>query len=213
MNPRFDLDPRILVGPGDLLRGPHVVQVTTFDDAGLKLFRRQLARAFEANQEIIPVFIDSEGGSTWAEMAMFDELDAARRHAKIATVVSGRALSAAADLLASGDKGLRFAAPMATIMVHDMGDVPDGGKIEELRASYSETRREHELLMSRFEDNCHQPRGYFRKIIHQEHHNADWYMDAKEAKRHKIIDHIGIPEMSVRVTVAFKFGLPGKVAK
>ncbi len=206
---RHEIDARILPRPDELLNGPHVVRVGTFDDRGLERFRRAMQRAIDADQEVVPVLIDSDGGTMFAEMAMLDEFDAARAAGmRIATIVSGRAQSAAADILAAGDRGLRYAAPLATVMVHDAGDFdPAPGKIEEQRANYEELRREHELLLDRFEGHCGKPRGYFRKIVHDKGH-ADWFMGAREARKHGIVDHVGLPVLSVTVTVAFELSLP-----
>jgi len=50
--------------------------------------------------------------------------------------------------------------------------------------------------------NCGQEEDYFLDIIHEGH--ADWYLDYKEAKRHKIANHDHIPTMKITANVKFE---------
>jgi ATP-dependent Clp protease protease subunit len=205
----MEVDHRLLPAPHDLLDGPYVVRVTGFDDLACVRFRRQLHRAVDAQQEYIPVVIDTNGGNVYGLFGMMDELDVARRHAKVATIAIGCALSAGADLLAAGDKGLRFVSPTATVMIHDLADDPAGGKIAELRTSLAENSRLHEMSFDRLAKNCGKPRSYFRDLVHSKNH-GDIYLTPKQCVKHGIADHVGIPELTVNVTVETKFGLPAR---
>ena len=66
----------------------------------------------------IKLYINSPGGSVTAAMAMYDTMN----HIKpdVSTVCVGIAASAAAVLLAAGQKGKRFALPNAEVMIHQV---------------------------------------------------------------------------------------------
>lgn len=207
---RLEADHRLLPASTELLNGPHVVRVNGFEEKDLKRFRAQLHRALEGEQEYIPIMIDTTGGSVYGLFAMMDELDVARRHAKVSTVAIGCALSAGANLLACGDRGLRFVSPTATIMVHDMGDAaPRPGKIGELRTDHAESNRLHELSLDRLARNCGKPKKYFRDLIHSKDH-GEVYLSPKQAVKHGLADYVGVPELVVNVSVETTFGLPRK---
>ena len=94
----------------------------------------------------------------------------------VATIVEGKAMSCGAVLLTFGEQGMRFADPNATIMIHD---VSSGcfGKIED---------------------------DYFKKKVFNKKH-ADWFMDAQEAKKHGLVNHLRVPKLNIKVDVDISF--------
>ena len=52
--------------------------------------------------------------------------------------------------------------------------------------------------------NCGKRDDYFMKIVDKKKH-ADWFMDAKEAKSHGLVNHIRVPKMTVKVDVDIDF--------
>ncbi len=66
----------------------------------------------------ISIYINSQGGGVYAGLAMYDTV----RHVKnpVSTINVGLAASAGALLLASGDKGRRYALPHAYTMIHQV---------------------------------------------------------------------------------------------
>ena len=52
--------------------------------------------------------------------------------------------------------------------------------------------------------NCGHPKNYFLDVIHTKGH-ADWYVDAREAKKHNLANHLRVPEMRIEAEVSFKF--------
>ena len=84
-------------------------------------------------------------------------------------------------------------------MIHDVSSYAVG-KIEELKADAREAERLNKKVYTMMARNCGKPDDYFTKIIHDKGH-ADWFLEAEEAKEHKLIDHIRIPEMIIKVSV------------
>ena len=52
--------------------------------------------------------------------------------------------------------------------------------------------------------NCGKPDNYFLKIADKKKH-ADWFLDAEEAKKHGLVNHLRIPKMEIDVSVDITF--------
>ena len=52
--------------------------------------------------------------------------------------------------------------------------------------------------------NCGHNEEYFLDIVHDKGH-ADWFIDADEAKKHNLANHLRVPEMKIEAKVNFKF--------
>ena len=52
--------------------------------------------------------------------------------------------------------------------------------------------------------NCGKADNYFLKIADKKKH-ADWFLDAEEAKKHNIVNHLRIPKMEISVDVKTNF--------
>ena len=98
---------------------------------------------------------------------------------------------------------MRFADEDATIMIHDVSS-GGRGKIEELKADVAEADRLDEKIFTMMARNCGKKDDYFKKKVFNKKH-ADWFMDAQEAKRHGLVNHIRVPMMTVKVNVDIDF--------
>ena len=116
MYKKLTVDPAIRAKHNELLDQPVIVVVTTFNDEGVKNFREDMEKAHHTGQPLIPVLIDSYGGSVYGCLDMVSHLK------------------------------------KSELPVH-----------------------------------------------------ADWFLTAKEAKKHKICTNIGIPELKVHVGVNYTF--------
>jgi ATP-dependent Clp protease protease subunit len=117
----------------------------------------------------------------------------------IATVIEGKAMSCGAILFSFGEEGLRFMDPDATLMIHDVSSM-NWGKNEEVQASAEETARLNNKIYTMMARNCGKKDDYFLKIVHRKGH-ADWFLDADEAKKHKIANQLRVPKLSISVDV------------
>lgn len=73
----------------------------------------------DASKEDIYIYIHSNGGDTDSQYAIIDEIEGTReRGITVYTIAQGKALSAAANILALGTTGCRFATKNTTIMLH-----------------------------------------------------------------------------------------------
>ncbi|HEV8666905.1 MAG TPA: ATP-dependent Clp endopeptidase proteolytic subunit ClpP [Candidatus Paceibacterota bacterium] len=130
----------------------------------------------------IQIYINSPGGSVSAGLAMLDTMN----HIKpdVSTVCVGIAASAAAIILAAGQKGKRFALPNAEVMIHQ----PWGGAqgqatdIEITARHILATRDRLNKILSKATG---QPLAKIEKDVER-----DYFMAADEAKKYGLVDEV-----------------------
>ena len=185
----------------ELRKNPVIVRVNKFDEDSAKEFQDQIAQAHNTGQLVIPVVIDSFGGQVYSLMSMISAI----KHSElpVATIVEGKAMSCGAVLMTFGEEGMRFADPDATIMIHDVSS-GGHGKIEELKADVKEAERLDEKIFTMMARNCGKKDDYFKKKVFSKKH-ADWFMDAVEAKKHGIVNHLRVPKLNIEINVEIDF--------
>jgi len=181
----------------ELRKNPVIVRVNKFDEKSAKEFQEQMATAHNTGQKVIPIVIDSYGGQVYSLMSMISSIKNAEL--PVATIVEGKAMSCGAILFSFGDEGRRFMDPYATIMIHDVSSM-DMGKVEELKAGAKEADRLNSVVYKMMAQNCGKPDDYFMKIVDKKKH-ADWFLDAKQAKRHGLANHLRVPTLRIKVDV------------
>lgn len=169
------------------------------NESSASRFVDELARAQETGQSVVLINISSYGGSVYALLRMVDAI----RNSKVpvATVIKGKAMSAAAILASCGAPGRRYASANSTIMIHEVGSMV-AGKVGDLKASTAEGDRLNTLIMKIMAENIGKDISYVTSLIHQKGH-ADWYLTAQEALRLGFVDKIGIPEYKIKIDIKF----------
>ncbi|HEX8993802.1 MAG TPA: ATP-dependent Clp endopeptidase proteolytic subunit ClpP [Candidatus Paceibacterota bacterium] len=143
---------------------------------------QMLFLASEDPKKDIQLYINSPGGSVTAALAMLDTMNYVKPD--VATVCVGIAASAAAILLAAGEKGKRFALPNAEVMIHQ----PWGGAqgqatdIEITARHILNTRERLNKILSKATG---QPLSKIEADVER-----DYFMMADEAKKYGIIDEV-----------------------
>ena len=180
---------------------PVVIRVNKFDEKAAEDFSKSVARAQNTGQPVLPIIIDSYGGQVYSLMSMISDIHHSR--IPVATIVQGKAMSCGAILFSFGVDGMRYMDPDATVMIHDVSSMA-WGKVEEVKVSAQETERLNQKVYKMMAKNCGHHEDYFLDIVHEKGH-ADWFLDAKECKRHKLANKLKIPEMKIGVKVQFQF--------
>lgn len=190
-----------LVKEIELRKPPVIIRVNKFDEEAAKKFDQEIAQAHNTGQKIIPVIIDSYGGQVYSLMSMISAI----KHAElpVATIVEGKAMSCGAVLFSFGEEGYRFMDPNATVMIHDVSSM-DFGKVEELKAGALEADRLNTIIYTMMAQNCGKKDDYFMKIVDKKKH-ADWFLDAKEAKKHGMANQLRVPSLQIKVDVSIDF--------
>ena len=205
----YELDPILFTKKSVLesLEMPVVVRVKEFKEDSVKDFAENMSKAHQTSQPVIPIVIDSYGGSVYGLLSMISILENASK--PVATIVEGKAMSAGAILFAIGTPGYRFLSPHATLMLHDVSSWSIG-KVEEMKADTKEADRLNKKIFRMISKACgHKNQDYFLDLIHKKGH-AEWYMTPNESKKHKLVDVIGLPEYILKVDVNYIFQCNGK---
>tara|TARA_R110002020_G_scaffold37124_19_gene112077 strand:+ start:10344 stop:10946 length:603 start_codon:yes stop_codon:yes gene_type:complete len=190
-----------LIKEVELRKPPLIIRVNKFDDDSAKKFADEMALAHNTGQKVIPVVIDSYGGQVYSLMSMISAIK--NSDITVATIVEGKAMSCGAVLFSFGEQGYRFVDPDATIMIHDVSSM-DMGKVEELKAGAREADRLNTIVYTMMAQNCGKADDYFMKIVDKKKH-ADWFLDAKQAKRHGMANHLRVPKLKLSVSVDIDF--------
>ncbi|AZO94225.1 ATP-dependent Clp endopeptidase proteolytic subunit ClpP [Iocasia frigidifontis] len=130
----------------------------------------------------IYLYINSPGGSVTAALAMYDTIQYIKPD--VVTICMGQAASAGALLLASGEKGKRYALPYARVMIHQ----PAGGvqgKATEAEIHIKELLRIRETLNQILANHTGKDVEQIKKDVEQ-----DYFMTAEEAVEYGIIDEV-----------------------
>ena len=138
-------------------------------------------QAQDAEKEV-SMYINSPGGSVTAGLAILDTMKMVK--CPVATYCVGQAASMGAVLLASGEKGRRFALPHARIMVHQ----PWGGaqgKASDIEITTREILRLKEMLNGILAEAA----GKTLEAVTNDT-DRDHFMSAEEAKSWGIVDKV-----------------------
>ena len=138
-------------------------------------------QAQDAEKEV-SMYINSPGGSVTAGLAILDTMKMVK--CPVATYCVGQAASMGAILLASGEKGRRYALPHARIMVHQ----PWGGaqgKASDIEITAREILRLKEMLNGILAEAS----GRSIESVTNDT-DRDHFMSADEAKAWGIVDNI-----------------------
>jgi len=130
----------------------------------------------------ISLYVNSPGGSVSAGLAIVDAMN----HVKpaVSTVCVGMAASAAAVILASGEKGKRYALPNSEVMIHQPWGGAQGQATDiEITAKHIIATRER--LNKILAKATGQPLAKIEKDVER-----DYFMTAEEAKKYGIVDTV-----------------------
>jgi ATP-dependent Clp protease protease subunit len=188
----------------DAVSMPVIVRVNKFGPESSTKFSEQFSYAHSIDQPVIPVVVDSFGGTVYDLMGMLDTIEQSDR--PVATIVEGKAFSCGAFLFSAGSEGYRFMGPYSTLMIHQVSiSDMDTKTVEELGVTSAELNRINRILFSRMAISCGHEPDYFMDLLNEKRHNADWYMDPREAVRHNLANNVGLPEYTTEVTVERRF--------
>ena len=152
------------------------------DDVANIVIAQLLFLQSEDPKKEISLYINSPGGSVSAGLAIIDTI----QHIKnpITTVCVGIAASMAAVILSCGEKGKRFALPNSEIMIHQpLGGVE--GQATDIEISAKRILKSRAVLNKILSKNTGQTLNRIEKDV-----DRDFFMDAEEAKKYGIIDHV-----------------------
>jgi ATP-dependent Clp protease, protease subunit len=166
-----------------LLKERIVFLGTEVDDTVANLIMAQLIHLeAEDPSKDISIYINSPGGSITALFAIYDTMQYIKPD--VSTLCMGQAASAAAVLLAAGNKGKRYALPHARILIHQPHGQA-GGQAVDIEIQAKEILRYRRLL----DEILAQHTGQTLEKVSKDT-DRDFIMTADEAKAYGIVDEI-----------------------
>ncbi|KAK6916554.1 Clp protease proteolytic subunit /Translocation-enhancing protein TepA [Dillenia turbinata] len=135
----------------------------------------------DENADIL-VYLNCPGGSTYSVLAIYDCMSWIKP--KVGTVCFGVAASQGALLLASGEKGMRYAMPNARIMIHQPQS-GCGGHVEDVRRQVNEAVQSRHKIDQMYAAFTGQP---LEKV--QQYTERDRFLSVSEALEFGLIDGI-----------------------
>ena len=138
--------------------------------------------AAENSEEEIKLYINSPGGSITAGMAIYDTMNLIKP--QVSTICIGMAASMAAFILASGEKGKRYALPNSEIMIHQpLGGA--SGQATEIQIAAKHILRVKDRMNKILSEKTNKPISQIALDTER-----DNYMFSEEALEYGIIDKI-----------------------
>ena len=152
--------------------------------AGLVVAQLLFLESEDPDKEI-DLYINSPGGSITDCMAIVDTMNYIK--CPVSTICVGMAASMGSVLLASGEKGKRFATPNSEILIHQplIGGGGLSGQATEIKIHADHMVKTREKLNKILSDRTGQPIDVINRDTERDH-----YMTAQEALEYGLIDGI-----------------------
>jgi ATP-dependent Clp protease protease subunit len=179
----FDLDQIFLESRRILLWGE-------IKEESAKTVIQSMRYLADISKEDIYLYIHSDGGDTEAQDAIIDEMEGTRaRGITIWTVAQGKAYSAAANILALGEPGHRFATKNSTLMLHMYSvDMPtDYVHMQKIYAEF--TGKKNDEIYRQVAKACQKGTGKKLESFMNDLKSGLW-LNARSAKSYGLIDGI-----------------------
>lgn len=172
----YDIYSRLLKERIVFLTGPITDTVANL------VIAQMLFLASEDSKKEIQLYVNTPGGSVTAGLAIYDTMQYIK--SPVATICFGLAGSMGAVLLASGEKGKRFALPNAEVLLHQVAGGVSGQAIE-IEITAKQIIKIKDKLNQIIAKHTNQSLEKVEKDT-----DRDFYLSAQEAKEYGIIDEV-----------------------
>ena len=182
----YDIYSRLLQNRIIFLSGP------IDDEMANTVIAQLLFLAYEDQNKDIQLYINSPGGSVSAALAIYDTMQYIKPD--VSTICIGMAASAAALILACGEKGKRLSLPNSEILLHQvMGGAE--GQAKDIEISAKHILKVKEKVNTILAKHTNKPLTQIEKDT-----DRDFWMSSKEALDYGVIDNIiGIKKNEMNV--------------
>ena len=190
---------------------PKYITINEFSEYSYSRFADAFNRLLEEPQDVIPILIDSPGGSILSLMGIRDLIACSPKPAL--TSVASSACSCGALLLALGTKGYRYASPSSMILIHEASTATEG-KTSEIMNEALFIEKLNDQLLELLALHSNKTKEFFKKLINK-NNNSDLFITPQQALEWGIVDHLGLPEIKMKVSVDYTINntLPVKLNK
>jgi len=152
------------------------------DQMANSIIAQMLFLASQDPKKDIQLYINTPGGSVTAGLAIYDTMQYIK--CSVATICFGLAGSMGAVLLASGEKGKRFALPNSEVLLHQVAGGAQG-QASEIEITAKQIIKIRNKLNQIIASHSGQPLEKIEKDA-----DRDFYLTAQEAKDYGLIDQV-----------------------
>ena len=152
------------------------------DEMANTVIAQLLFLAYEDPNKDIKLYINSPGGSVSAALAIYDTMQFIQPD--VSTTCIGMAASAAALILACGEKGKRFSLPNSEILLHQVMSAAEG-QATDIEISARHIIKVKEKINTILAKHTGKPMSQIEKDT-----DRDFWMSSKEALEYKVIDQV-----------------------
>jgi len=187
------------------------IWVTHFTLESALHFRQQVRYAHMTDPAApIIVHINSYGGEVPALAMMLETME--EIPASFVTIAQGAAISCGAILLSHGD--VRFCGPFTKVMIHNVSSGTYGDALG-VQADALEFLKVNEQFIGLLAENCKIDYEALQHLIKEAPGSKELWLDAQEALKLGIVDHIGLPRITMRAEPIFEMAelAPQKATK
>lgn len=178
---------------------PKVITINEFGEYSSSQFSSIFTQINQCPQDTLFLNVDSPGGAISSLFGILSLIEHSPK--KICTFTNSMAASCGAILLSAGTRGLRFASKDSLILVHQASTSVEGKTSEVINdAMYVE--KLNDKLLNILAKNSNKTKKFYEGLIRKQN-NADLFISAQEALGYGIIDAIGLPEVTMNVTVSY----------
>jgi len=177
-----------------------IFKVTDFTESSLQSFEKCLSRAMENGQPILPLYIQSDGGSAAILYGFLSNMKSYREKGlKFAAVVSGTASSAGCCVYLYSD--YRFMGEFASLLYHSLqlnfiNPLPNA--VSELNWNIQESKKMNEALSRHLK----KPKDWLEKQL-KKNGVDDWNIDPETALKLGLADEIKIPQFNLQISAQY----------
>lgn len=164
-----------------------IATVRGFDSYSVSNLKYYIDKAIQENQKVLPIMINSPGGSIYGLMEMVDLLNASGLVIK--TVTTGIAMSAGSILFSLGQE--RYMSQNSTIMIHDASHFA-WGKTNDVQAVASHVQEIEARAYTILNLAAGKGDTFFQDLVKQ-NKGADLYLNSDKALEYGLATQIKIP--------------------
>lgn len=137
----------------------------------------------EAKRPPVNIYFSTYGGNIYDMFAIYDEIKNLQKTYEVNLYCAGKVMSAGTIIMLAVDYEHRFCYQNTTFMFHTVSSFTLG-KIKEIEEDVEETKRVHKAIWKIYKDNTSIPDEKLDEIYKCK---KDWFINAEQAKKYKII--------------------------
>lgn len=179
---------------------PGVFHLTEFSERSLQAFSKTLHRAQENSQPLMPIFIQSDGGSAAILFGFMSLMDSYREKGmQFAGVVSGTAASAGCCVFMYCD--YRYMGKFSSLLFHST-QLGFEGNLQEARQVVEWHGQENDMMNEVLSKHLKKPKDWIKKQL-KNNLLDDWLITSEKALELGIATSLSMPEFNLIIRSEF----------